>query len=280
MTKEKSEGREFDPHPGHVTLVTLRDAPLQFLSCLVVLYSTMQAPWGVRVDVERISKFPLLKINGSALRNPICCHPSSKNATKARSGHVDSRVPSWNYFGLLNTWHSNRSLKIMLQVRLELTTSAWLRASPPMRPNTAYKYGALTDCATGARREKRGQDMNLPWASFLQYFLYVETDTISFQRQWNYIMHVRRRASKHLITQGRVLIKCNSDGSRSLCYRCMCCNQMVAGIFAIEWTKLHKHIQKIKIIYCKNKNHIFQSYICDIGHWIGVSDGNGVRERY
>ena len=35
----------------------------------------------------------------------------------------------------------------MLQVRLELTTSASLR-----KASTAYKYGALTDCATGARR--------------------------------------------------------------------------------------------------------------------------------
>ena len=32
----------------------------------------------------------------------------------------------------------------MLQVRFELTTSAFLA------PFTAYKYGALTDCATGA----------------------------------------------------------------------------------------------------------------------------------
>ena len=32
----------------------------------------------------------------------------------------------------------------MLQVRFELTTSAYLA------PITAYKYGALTDCATGA----------------------------------------------------------------------------------------------------------------------------------
>ena len=32
----------------------------------------------------------------------------------------------------------------MLQVRFELTTSASLA------PCTAYKYGALTDCATGA----------------------------------------------------------------------------------------------------------------------------------
>ena len=32
----------------------------------------------------------------------------------------------------------------MLQVRFELTTSAFLA------PITAYKYGALTDCATGA----------------------------------------------------------------------------------------------------------------------------------
>ena len=36
----------------------------------------------------------------------------------------------------------------MLQVRLELTTSASLR-----KACTAYKYGALTDCATGARRQ-------------------------------------------------------------------------------------------------------------------------------
>ena len=32
----------------------------------------------------------------------------------------------------------------MLQVRFELTTSAFLA------PFTDYKYGALTDCATGA----------------------------------------------------------------------------------------------------------------------------------
>ena len=42
--------------------------------------------------------------------------------------------------------------KSMLQVRLELTTSAWLRK---LNTSTAYKYGALTDCATGARRQRR-----------------------------------------------------------------------------------------------------------------------------
>ena len=36
----------------------------------------------------------------------------------------------------------------MLQVRFELTTSAYLA------PLTAYKYGALTDCATGAGTPK------------------------------------------------------------------------------------------------------------------------------
>lgn len=35
----------------------------------------------------------------------------------------------------------------MLQVRFELTTSAFLA------PETAYKYGALTNCATGANGE-------------------------------------------------------------------------------------------------------------------------------
>jgi hypothetical protein len=38
----------------------------------------------------------------------------------------------------------------MLQVRLELTTSASLSSA-----YTAYKYGALTDCATGAQLPAR-----------------------------------------------------------------------------------------------------------------------------
>ena len=36
----------------------------------------------------------------------------------------------------------------MLQVRFELTTSAFLA------PFTVYKYGALTDCATGAGQQR------------------------------------------------------------------------------------------------------------------------------
>ena len=37
----------------------------------------------------------------------------------------------------------------MLQVRLELTTSAYL-SHDQHGEGTVYKYGALTDCATGA----------------------------------------------------------------------------------------------------------------------------------
>ena len=38
------------------------------------------------------------------------------------------------------------------QVRVELTTSAWLLSPTCVHTqgDTAYKYGALTDCATGA----------------------------------------------------------------------------------------------------------------------------------
>ena len=41
--------------------------------------------------------------------------------------------------------------KIVPRVRLELTTSASLSSPVPCeRVATVYKYGALTDCATGA----------------------------------------------------------------------------------------------------------------------------------
>lgn len=44
--------------------------------------------------------------------------------------------------------------KLVPQVRLELTTSASLSET-----STVYKYGALTDCATGANgKEKKGHD--------------------------------------------------------------------------------------------------------------------------
>ena len=42
-----------------------------------------------------------------------------------------------------------RCAKYLLQVRLELTTSAYL-SHGQHGEGTVYKYGALTDCATGA----------------------------------------------------------------------------------------------------------------------------------
>ena len=47
-------------------------------------------------------------------------------------------------------------IKTLPRVRLELTTSAWLIAS-----STDYKYGALTDCATGAHTVSHGVTVDL-----------------------------------------------------------------------------------------------------------------------
>ena len=56
-------------------------------------------------------------------------------------GHPDMLSKGWNdgCNSVIKFWSPK-----MLQVRFELTTSAFLA------PFTAYKYGALTDCATGA----------------------------------------------------------------------------------------------------------------------------------
>ena len=46
-------------------------------------------------------------------------------------------------------WFELANQKRMLQERLELSTSAWL-SRDKHGEGTVYKYGALTDCATGA----------------------------------------------------------------------------------------------------------------------------------
>ena len=65
--------------------------------------------------------------------------------------------------------------KSMLQVRLELTTSAWLRK---LNTSTAYKYGALTDCATGARRQRRVLKQYQFWAWVMAGFELKVSDAI------------------------------------------------------------------------------------------------------
>ena len=59
--------------------------------------------------------------------------------------------------------------KSVPQVRLELTTSAWLIVAGPCstRGDTAYKYGALTDCATGATTPESRQQIHKPGLPFL-----------------------------------------------------------------------------------------------------------------
>ena len=62
------------------------------------------------------------------------------------SGALDhSAILTWRLRGKIVIYKLNKLTRTkMLQVRFELTTSAFLA------PITAYKYGALTDCATGA----------------------------------------------------------------------------------------------------------------------------------
>ena len=88
-------------------------------------------------------------------------------------------LSAWWQFDFQNTRGLAKPLpwKSMLQVRLELTTSAWLRK---LNTSTAYKYGALTDCATGARRQSRVLKPYQFWAEF---------EVIKCLMQW-YMVHV------------------------------------------------------------------------------------------